>query len=250
MNPLRRAVSLLGNLILPPACALCDRTPIPDNSDWCPHCTTRILAAVSVDYCRRCGHTAEPFLVDEEGCRHCRGRRRPISGIARVGPYEGPIGEMIRRYKYNHRQWLDRLLGSMLADTIRSRPWCETLDGLVPVPASFAERWRYRFYPVGALAHETSRRLSLPTLPLLEVRGKKQRQVDLAPSDRVANVRGRFHLARGACVTGARLCLIDDVTTSGATLAECARVLKRAGATEIYAAVLAKAGRDTPGSPT
>ncbi len=249
MDALHRALGLVADLLAPRACALCDQALAPDDLDWCPGCTREIVAAVAVDYCRRCGETASPHLVDEAGCKHCRGRRPPVDGFARVGPYDGPIGEMIRGYKFRRKQRLDRTLGVMLADAGRSRPWCATLDALVPVPASLTERWQYRFYPVGLLARNVGHRLGLPVLPMLTVRGKKRRQVELPHSDRVENVRGVFQVARHARVAGTRLCLVDDVTTSGATLAECARVLKRAGAAEVYAAILAKAGENTPPAP-
>ena len=242
MPVIHRALALVADLLFPHSCALCDRTPIDGDSDWCPSCTHEVLAAVSTDYCHRCGETTEPHLVDDRGCRHCRDRCPPTAGVARVATYESAIGEMIRRYKYHGQQRLDAVLGRMLADAIRGQPWSAGIDALVPVPASLIERLHYHFYPVGLLANVASHRLGLPVLPLLTIHGKTRRQTELIPSDRAANVRGKFHLARRANVSGACLCLVDDVTTSGSTLAECARVLKRAGAAEVYTAVLAKAG--------
>ena len=244
MALLRRVAAVLADLVYPPTCALCDRTLASEDPDWCPDCAREVLAATATDYCHRCGAKAEPYLVDDDGCKHCRDAPARIDGLARVGPYEGPIGELVRRYKYNGVQRLDRLLGTMLANTIRSQSWCAHLDAMVPVPASFAERWRYQFYPVALLAQAAARELGVPALPLLVVGGKKRRQVELSPSERAANVRGKFRLHRHARVVGARLCLIDDVATSNATIRECAAVLKRAGAAEIYAAVLAKGGAD------
>lgn len=244
MALLRRVAAVLADLVYPPTCALCDRTLTLDTPDWCPDCAREVLAATATDYCHRCGAKAEPYLTDAGGCKHCRDARARIDGLARVGPYEGPIGELVRRYKYHGVQRLDRLLGFMLANAIRSQPWCDRLDALVPVPASFIERWRYQFYPVALLAQAAARELGVPALPLLVVRGKKRRQVEIAPSERAANVRGRFRLHRHARAGDARLCLIDDVATSNATIRECAAALKRAGAAEVYAAVLAKGGAD------
>jgi len=240
MKAVRDVLHLLADLVYPRSCALCDRTLDRTTIDWCPECVHEILAATGSDYCKRCGATAEPYTIDEAGCKHCRDTSLPIDGFARVGPYEGPIGCLVRRYKYDGQQRLDRLLASMLADALRSRPWCEQIAALVPVPATLIERWRYRFWPVGLLAQSAGHPLRLPSLPMLVSRRRARRQVEVNPSERIANVRGKFVPHRHARINGTRLCLIDDVATSNATLHECARVLKRAGATEVFAAVVAK----------
>jgi ComF family protein len=248
MRAVRDVLHLLGELVYPRSCALCDRTLDRSSIDWCPDCVGLVLAATGSDYCGRCAATAEPHTVNEAGCKHCRDASAPIDGFARVGSYEGPIGSLVRRYKYDGQQRLDRVLASMLADALRSRPWCGRIDALVPVPATLTERWRYRFWPVGLLAQSAGQRLGLPYLPMMVSGRRSRRQVDVNPSERAANVRGKFVPHRLARVNGSRLCLIDDVATSNATLRECARALKRAGAAEVFAAVVAKAtpGRDRP----
>ncbi len=179
--------------------------------------------------------------MDPAGCRLCRGENAALDGMARVGPYPTFVGAMVRRYKYQRQQRLDRPLGMLLAHAVAGRSWAASLDALVPVPASLRERLTYRFSPVALLAATVGRQLSLPVLPLIVVRGKRRPQVGLPASERAANVRGIFHVAQHARVEGARLCLVDDVATSNATLNVAARALKRAGAAEVYGAVLAKA---------
>ena len=170
----------------------------------------------------------------------CRRIPYPVDGFARVGPYDSLVGELVRRYKYGRQQRMDRMLSSMLAAVVSGQAWCSELDALVPVPASLAERLHYRFFPVGLLATAAARELHLPVLPIVRVRGKKCRQVGLPALARAQNVKGVFHVARHAQLEGARLCVVDDVATSNATLNEMAAVLKRAGAARGDVAVLAK----------
>ena len=75
------------------------------------------------------------------------------------------------------------------------------------------------------------------------VRGGPNQYELASAAQRAENVRGAFAVVPGARLKEARLCLVDDVTTSGATLAEVRRVLKHAGAAGVYAAVLAKGGQ-------
>jgi len=241
MANLRTILAAAADLVYPKDCPACQRLLTPGETEWCTACPAELLAATATPRCPRCAAPAEPYLVDSTGCRACRGRANPIDGIVCAGPYASLLGQLIRTYKYHRRQRLDRPLGTMLADAISAAPWRAQIDAFVPVPASLRERLHYRFWPVRLLAETVSRHLAMPSLPILTVSGKKRRQIELATTERGANVRGRFHLRRGAHVDGARLCIIDDVMTSGATLRETARTLKKAGAARVYAAVLTRA---------
>jgi predicted amidophosphoribosyltransferase len=160
--------------------------------------------------------------------------------VARVGEYDGFLRDVIWRYKFRRREKLDRPLGFLLAAAIERQPWVADIDAIVPVPTSWRSRFAYSFSPPTSLARQVGRRLNFPLLPLLRERGKKHRQVGIPLAQRIANVRGKYSVQRGARVAGSQLCIIDDVSTSGSTLDEIALVLKKAGATCVYAAVLAK----------
>jgi predicted amidophosphoribosyltransferase len=67
----------------------------------------------------------------------------------------------------------------------------------------------------------------------------------ISPAARARNVAGAFAVRKGYCYAGRKICLVDDIKTSGATLNECSSVLKRAGASKVFALVLAVAGQST-----
>jgi len=192
------------------------------------------------DYCPKCGSRVGPYMGEVNGCPLCPIVRFPYDHLVRVGRYESPLKEMILNFKYHYDQRLDKTLGSLLADAIQGQSWHHEIDALVPVPTAWFWRLKYRCFPVGLLANRAGKMLSLPAFDLLKVKGKKQRQMELPHSQRSANVRGVFRLAKYAKVSGKSLCIIDDVTTTGATLQEVANTLKTAGAKSVYAAVLAK----------
>jgi ComF family protein len=182
------------------------------------------------------------FLADPAGCNFCREKSWPIDGMTRVAPYHTPVGEVLKRLKYARQQHLDRVLGSLLAAGLSRQPWLQELDALVPVPTPWQRRWQYGCHPVGLIARRVGRELGLPVLPVIGVRGLKRSQVGLTKDERLKNIRGVFHVRRRARLEGATLCVIDDVATTGATVCEMARVLKRAGAERVFAAVLGRAG--------
>lgn len=244
MWKVRHVLGALADLVLPPACHGCQRPLADPNVIWCEQCAATLLQITVPDYCPRCGGSVGPHLISPSGCRACRGQATPLAGVVRAGRYDGFLREMIRRYKYGGQQRLDKTLGRMLAEAIQGRPWADELDGLVPVPAPWRSRMDYGFSPVDLVAREVGRRLGVPVLTLMHVEGKKKRQVELAASQRTANVRGVFRLRRQARPNGAILCVIDDVATTGATIREMGRVLKRAGAKRVYAATVARQDRD------
>ena len=220
----------------------CRRTLGPDDGAWCLACAQSLMTAVRGDFCPSCGLTAEPYLVRADGCSRCRGRSSPLASVIRVAPYHSPMGDLVRRLKYGRDQRLDASLGELLAAGIERTDWHAQVDALVPVPITWSSRLRYGYRPVDQIARCVGRTLHLPVFPLLFVKGKKRNQVGLSPTQRVANVRGVFHLRRHANVAGKSLCIIDDVATTGATLREVGRVLTNAGAKHVYGAVLARAG--------
>lgn len=237
-----RPLCQLADLLLPRACPGCDQ-PMTDAGDaepFCAACTARMLSDTSSDYCPRCGINAEPYLTGPEGCPTCREHRSPVEGLARVGTYGGIVGDMVKRFKFGRQQRMDLKLGTLLADALRRHPWYEELDLLVPVPLDWRGWWQYGFNPAELIARCAGRNLGLPTRMVVRAHRKRRPQKGLPPSERIANIRGAFRMRRVGRVSGLRVCIIDDVCTSGATMREMGRVLKAAGATRVFGAVAAR----------
>lgn len=91
-----------------------------------------------------------------------------------------------------------------------------------------------------------ARRLNLPLVRVLRRTRAGPHQIGLSYTARAANVRGAFAMRPGVELRDARLLLIDDVRTTGATINECAKVLQASGAAEVYAAVVVAVGIDGP----
>jgi len=161
----------------------------------------------------------------------------------RVGAYSGGLRALITAFKFGGHEELDVHFAGRLARVIARSAIYDEVDAVVPVPTCWQHRISRRFHPAVAVARPAARQCGIPYAPLL-VRKGGPHQVGLSHTARLANVRGRFHLARGCAVKGARLLLVDDVMTTGATASECARVLLRAGADEVHVAVIARAGDD------
>jgi predicted amidophosphoribosyltransferase len=150
------------------------------------------------------------------------------------------LRQLILRWKFGRGQGLESILGKLLSDAMARQLWLGDICGLVPIPQPW-DRWLTRqFFPVGDLAEQAGRCLGIPVWPVLCAR-RHRPQVGLSFGDRLRNVTDVFRVRGTVDLRGRRLCLVDDVTTTGATLQAAATALVRAGAGQVYAAVIAKA---------
>jgi ComF family protein len=114
-------------------------------------------------------------------------------------------------------------------------------DIIVPVPLHPARLRERGFNQASLLAELLGARISIPSKPLLQRIRYTTTQTALDRAERMENLHNAFRLRKNADVRGLHVLLIDDVLTTGSTLSECARVLKRAGAISVYAATAARA---------
>lgn len=160
-----------------------------------------------------------------------------------LGYYETRLQTIIHDLKFQGLKPLAVGLGRRLAELIAPKLDRIRVDMVIPVPLHDSRLYRRGFNQAEEIARETARRLDLPlqTALLITARNTRQ-QAKLPAAQREANVRGAFAVDDDAGILrGKRILLIDDVTTTGATLRENARVLSGAGAKKIVAGVAATA---------
>lgn len=195
------------------------------------------LLSVDVPRCSRCGAVAAP--TDDARC--CSGRRADWDGIVVLGAYGDELRAAILRAKRPAGDDLAAGLADLLhrkhADTLSA--W--QIDAVVPVPM----HWLRRAARGVSAADEIGRRLAaclrVPCLGMLHRHRRTTMQNMLPIERRRGNVRDAFRV-RGR-PSGRRILLVDDVVTTGGTLAECRRMLVAAGAAAVYVAAVAKAER-------
>jgi ComF family protein len=151
------------------------------------------------------------------------------------GRYEGVLCDVIRAFKYDGRRSLAPPLASMMRDA--GKDLLATCDFAVPVPLHPWRRLRRGFNQ----ARDLAERLGCPVVEALWRVRATSPQMTLRARARHTNIRGAFMVAPHKAVDGAVVVVVDDVRTTGATLDECARVLRGAGATEVRALTAAAA---------
>ncbi|MCR4324728.1 MAG: ComF family protein [Candidatus Curtissbacteria bacterium] len=161
-----------------------------------------------------------------------------LDGLVVACKYRGPVRNAIKKVKY---RWV-RSIEKVLVDLLVSQIWRFDLPEdviLVPVPLHIKrERWR-GFNQSEILASTLGREFKVQSNLSINRLIDTKAQVRLDRKARKENVKGAFAIARGAKVEGTNIILVDDVYTSGSTMSECAKVLKKAGAKSVLGAAIA-----------
>ena len=150
-----------------------------------------------------------------------------------AGRYEGALRDVIHAFKYEGRRSLARPLGGMLRKA--GRPVLERSDCVVPVPLHPWRQLRRGFNQ----ARDLAERLDRPVMNALWRIRATPSQMTLSAAERRSNLRGALAASPFVTVADQTVVLVDDVRTTGATLDECAKALRRAGAREVRALTLA-----------
>jgi ComF family protein len=233
----RKIIDPFLSVLLAPTCAACDRPlDTPTRGPVCDACWAAIKI-FTPPLCDVCGDPLPSWRVDQIECRTCP-RCRRVEHVVRcsraIGEYDGTLRDIIHALKYDRRRSLARPLGRLLA--VRGVAALSGADAAVPVPLH-RSRKRARGFNQAA---EIARHLALPSLDILKRTRATVSQTDLPAHERQANVKGAFALRSRADVNGLVVVLVDDVSTTGATLEACARTLVDAGAREVRAVTVAR----------
>ena len=230
------------------------RNYIPLN---CPQCGGEPFDGVPGHFCAEC--LKEFHFIHSPVCPRCGGE---LSGILDVCtdclhstldfPWKravavfkmtGAVKESIYRFKYRNCPEYARAFGQLAAGALREsgiRP-----DLIVPTPLHWFRYCRRGYNQADLLAQRIGRELNLPTAHLLRRKKWTRQQARLDRAERIRNLEGAFSIRDSTNCKGRCILLVDDVMTTGSTLAAGARVLLDAGVAEVNVLVLARRQRDS-----
>ena len=195
------------------------------------------------DYCRRCGRDAGRFALLAGTCPDCQGREMCFDHIARVGVYGRNLQEMILAFK-NGKTELDSVLAFFANAALQGSGFYDEIELFVPVPQHWSRRLVRGYNQSHVLAAKLTHPAAKISTDLVRIRRTKSQPMMASSAARAKNVAGAFAVRYRHDFAGRQVCLVDDIKTTGATLNECARTLKQAGASKVFALVLAVAGQN------
>lgn len=243
LRPLRRAL----DLVLPPRCLGCGAL-VEDQGALCSACWSAVTFLAD-PLCRRCGL---PFAYDEATgglpgleCGACLAEPPPFGRARAVMRYDDASRPLLLSFKHGDRTEAAAPYAAWLARS--GRDLVAEAELVAPVPLHWRRLFARRYNQAALLARALARREGLPEIPdLLLRRRATPSQGRLTRAERHRNVAGAFAVnpRRATALEGRRLLLVDDVMTTGATVAACSRAALRAGAAGVDVLVLARALKD------
>lgn len=239
------AAGLVQELVLfiyPPTCAGCGQPLHSDQSEpFCPDCL-RTLDLISEPYCPVCGVPYSTEIPNPHLCGDCLGGIHYFDRARSTGYYRGSLREVLHRFKYGGRSSLARPLAQMLTAPGKHLSQLHKIDCIIPVPLH-PKRLRQRgFNQASLLARRLGSALKIPVnYGSLKRYRWTEPQTGLSRRQRAANVKGAFSLKAAERVRGKGILLVDDVLTTGETVNQCVRVLKKdGGAKEVVVLTVAR----------
>ena len=228
------------SLLYPPGCTICGKS-IRAGEYLCDQCETKAVRIVA-PFCQKCSEPFEGSITNTFACANCA--HRTIYFDAAVAAYRGRgiVREVIHQFKYTRQIHLRHLVARWLRAALDDERLRDcNFDLIVPVPLHPTRERERGFNQASLLSELLSAQTSIRSRRVLERVRYTTTQTALDRSERMGNLHNAFRLRKNADVRGLRVLLIDDVLTTGSTLSECARVLKRAGAISVHAATAARA---------
>ena len=239
MKILQRTADALLALFYPPHCALCGGDTMA-GLHLCEPCLSK-SAKIEAPFCRRCSQPFDGAIESEFTCSNCEGRRFHFDCAVSRYRSTGIVRELVHRFKYDRCLYLRKPLSEWLAETLDdTRITAHSFDYLVPVPLHAARMRDREFNQAEVLARLVADRHGERVLHALRRVRYTTTQTRLDREERMQNLRDAFRVQHARRVAGSHLILVDDVFTTGSTVDECARVLKKAGAASVRVITVAR----------
>ncbi len=200
------------------------------NEKICPDCKAN-LPKISGEKCKACG-------VEKSRCS-CKNAKNRYDGITAPFYYEDCIEKSIKNFKFNDKFYISKALAKDIATSVNTDFGDISFDFIDFVPFSKKQNRKRAYNPAELIAKDVSKILKIPVNNVLTKDFETEIQHISGEISRHGNVAGAYGIKENADVKGKTILLIDDIKTTGSTLNECVRVLKIAGAKEVYCAVVA-----------
>lgn len=244
-----RSLGTLLDLIFPPICVVCERglTGKSDKREMrfagyglCEGCLDEMPWLTS-PYCPRCSKPIPSPTTPIHRCGDCISRPPPFDSARSLLVYQEELFPLIHRMKYAPKPWMARFFGFLMGEVLAEDIEALGLHGIIPIPLHLKRLRQRGFNQAYLMARGVARRLGIQVMTGLLIRERwTEPQVGLSRRLRERNVRGAFRALEPTEIRGKRWLLVDDVYTTGSTLREAAKVLRKASAAEVHVLTLAR----------
>lgn len=238
----RKAVSAGLDLLFPAKCIAChdDLSEERRESAICRECEER-LEFIDWPVCPRCAAPVPSTNGVDLACNHCRGDKLRFQRAIALGSYEGLLRQLVMRTKADRQGVVTHALAELAWQRLREQLLALQIDVVTAVPMHRWRRWQRGANAPQLIARRLAEKLNVPCAgEMLRLVRNVPPQVGLSRPARFRNLAGEMAVGASYHLAAARVLIVDDILTTGATCSEAARVLRRAGAADVTVLVLAR----------
>jgi ComF family protein len=233
-------VSAAASLLYPATCVVCSAN-VERAEYLCADCQQR-APRITAPFCAKCSEPFPGAITQTFSCANCEHRVLHFDCAVAAYRSRGLVRRLVHQFKYAGQRHLRHPVASWLRETLHDpRLRGRHFDLIVPVPLHPARQRERGFNQAELLADLLAASINLPTRNVLERIRYTTTQTAYDRAERMENLHGAFRLRKNRDVRGLHVLLIDDILTTGSTLSECARILRKAGAVSVHAATAARA---------
>ncbi len=243
MKIIAKYVSGLVSLFYPQHCVICGQYLEQSDFDLCKRCWDG-LPTIGSSYCEKCGAYLGPYTKPAKTCSRCKSELKYLKKVVALFRYKDTAKELIHRLKFDRERHVAYCLANMLASHLSTDDFISKIDFMIPVPLHWKREMHRTFNQSEIICSTLAKKLGLKYRTNILVRTKATReQSKLKHRERLNNLKDAFALSlvKKHKIRNKTILLVDDVMTTGATMSECAKVLKKGGAKRIYGVVVCRA---------
>ncbi len=244
---LRKIIYIFETAIFPSFCHLCHTALEPYERIACYECFEKIIP-VGKNVCKKCG---KPLSADSPSlCINCINLLPPFILHRSFAFYEGVMREIMFLIKFKKMAYLAKAIARYSYQSLEDKDKIFDCDYIIPVPISKERRKERGFNQSEIIAEQISMLIKKELLKNVLIKIKNTIPQSLLPlKERKKNIAGSFGLRNVELIKGRRILLIDDIYTSGSTVFECSKILKKNGAEDVRVFTIARVGMGNSQEP-
>ena len=237
-SPLSQWINSTLAIAYPERCQLCEQHFAATSQGYVCRPCQKLLRRTKPPWCPQCGLPVDSSQPSNSACLNCREANWQFHQARSVFTAQGPMREIIHRYKYNQHEFFEQFLRHCCRQGAALTP--TTYTALIPIPLHPTKERERGFNQANRLAEFFGELFELPIKTNLLKRVRfTETQTHLPRPQRLRNVKGSFHCPTG--ISRNRFLLVDDVMTTGATASAAAHALRKSGAGQVDVLTLARA---------
>lgn len=241
MHPenIKKLFKVYLDLIFPPLCVVCKGKDI---NFLCEKCK-KSIEFIKDNFCYLCGDKAQGKITPRATCGKCRQERIYFTQGRSVARYSGTLKEIIHKFKYHQKKYLAKVLGNLMVDYLKDDFWIDikNVDIIIPIPLHRKRERERGFNQSELLGKNIASYFKIEILSNVLFRTKETRpQFFLRERERKENIKNAFTLKNEEIIKNKNILLIDDIYTTGSTLREASKTIKKAKTKNIYCLTLAR----------